>query len=198
MRLLYLIIILIIVFIIFFKLMYSKMTYIKSDIDNKYYLVRDLPDKQIACNMLASIKNDILILVNYLYNNKDDKYKDYKLNIERLKDRVYNVNISENTGNNSDTSYSINKGEELFLCLRSKKHFNEFHDRNLIFYVVLHEISHIASPFYEPEFKGHGPEFKRVFKFLTMVALDLGKYNKIDFDKKPEEYCGIYITDSIL
>lgn len=174
------------------------MTYVKSDIDLKYYLVRDLPDKQIACNMLATIKKNIMIIIDYLLLNQTEKFKDYKLNIDRLKDRIYQVNISENSGHTSDTSYSINKGEELVLCLRSKINYNNFHDTNLIFYVVLHEISHIASPFYEPEYNGHGPEFKRVFKFLTMTAIDLGLYNKIDFNKKAEEYCGIHITDSIL
>lgn len=198
MRLLYLIIILFVIFILFFKISYSKMTYIKSDIDNKFYLVRDLYDKQIACNMLASIKNNIIILINYLKTNKNDKYKDYKINIERLEERIYDVNISENPNKNKDTSYSINKGEELVLCLRSKNNPDTFHNNNLIFYVVLHEISHIASPFYEPEFKGHGPQFKRVFGFLTGVAIELNLYNKIDFNKKPEEYCGMYITDSII
>jgi len=198
MRLLYLIIILFVIFILFFKISYAKMTYLKSDIDNKFYLVRDLHDKQIACNMLASIKNNIIILINYLSLHKNDKYKDYKINIERLEDKIYNVNISENPNKNKDTSYSINKGEELVLCLRSKKNPDSFHDTNLIFYVVLHEISHIASPFYEPEFKGHGPQFKRIFAFLTGVAIELNLYNKIDFNNKPEEYCGMHITDSII
>lgn len=198
MRLLYLIIILFVIFILFFKISYAKMTYLKSDIDNKFYLVRDLHDKQIACNMLASIKNNIIILINYLKTHKNDKYKDYKINIERLEDKIYDVNISENPNKNKDTSYSINKGEELVLCLRSKNIPDTFHNNNLIFYVVLHEISHIASPFYEPEFKGHGPQFKRVFAFLTGVAIELNLYNKIDFNKNPEEYCGMYITDSII
>ena len=174
------------------------MTYVKSDIDNKFYIVRDLHDKQIACNMIASIKKNIIILINYISQHKNDKYKDYNTNIERLENRIYNVNISENPNKNKDTSYSINKGDELVLCLRSKSSLDTFHTNNLIFYVVLHEISHIASPFYEPSFNGHGPQFKRVFGFLTEVAIELNLYNKIDFNKKSEEYCGMYITDSII
>jgi hypothetical protein len=174
------------------------MTYVKSTIDNKYYLVRDLPDKLIACNMLAKIKENINKLILYLDENKDTKYKEYKIYIDRLKTRINNVNISENSGKGSDTSYSVNKGDELVLCLRSKINYNEFHNVNLIYYVVLHEISHIASPVYESEYNNHGPIFKKVFGFLTNIALELDLYHKIDFDKKPEEYCGIYINQSII
>jgi len=174
------------------------MTYIKSTIDNKYYLVRDLPDKLIACNMLAKIKENINKLILYLDENKDTKYKEYKIYIDRLKTRINNVNISENLGKGSDTSYSVNKGDELVICLRSKTNYNEFHNLNLIYYVVLHEISHIASPVYEPEYNNHGPVFKKVFGFLTNIALELDLYQKIDFNKKPEEYCGIYINQSII
>jgi len=198
MRLIFLIIIIFIVLILFFKINYSKMTYVKSTIDNKYYLVRDLPDKLIACNMLAKIKENINKLILYLDENKDTKYKEYKIYIDRLKTRINNVNISENSGKGSDTSYSVNKGDELVLCLRSKINYNEFHNVNLIYYVVLHEISHIASPVYESEYNNHGPIFKKVFGFLTNIALELDLYHKIDFDKKPEEYCGIYINQSII
>lgn len=198
MRLIILIIIIFIVLILFFKINYNKMTYIKSTIDNKYYLVRDLPDKLIACNMLAKIKENINKLILYLDENKDTKYKEYKIYIDRLKTRINNANISENSGKGSDTSYSVNKGDELVLCLRSKINYNEFHNVNLIYYVVLHEISHIASPVYEAEYNNHGPVFKKVFSFLTNIALELDLYQKIDFNKKSEEYCGIYINQSII
>jgi hypothetical protein len=171
------------------------MTYVKATLDGNYYLVRDLSDKLIAANMLAKIKQDIFNLVAYLDKNKE-KFKEYDLYIDRLKNRIKNVNISENTGRGSDTSYSINKGDELVLCLRSKISY-QFHDLNLIVYVMLHEISHIASPKYEEEYNNHGPLFKKIFNFMTTSAIDLGMYNKIDFDKQPMEYCGMHINKSI-
>ena len=174
------------------------MTYIKSDIDNKYYLVRDLSDKQQACNILASMKKNIIKLIDHLYERRDTDYTEYSLNIDRLKDRIYDINISENNGVGKDTSYSVNKGDELVLCLRSKINWNSFHDNNLIFYVVLHELSHIASPSYEPEYNNHGPIFKKIFAFLTNVSINIGIYQKIKFNEKAEEYCGMYITDSIV
>jgi hypothetical protein len=60
-------------------------------------------------------------------------------------------------------------------------------------YVALHEISHIACPEY-----GHGPLFKKIFGFITQVAIELNIYVHVDFNKSPEEYCGIYITESII
>ena len=174
------------------------MTFIRSDIDNEYYMVRDLPDKYQACNTIATMKQKVNILIDHLYEKKDTDYKDFRENIYRLKERVYDITISENNGRGSETSYSVNKGDELVLCLRSKSQWNKFHNNNLIFYVVLHELSHIASPTYEPEYKNHGPVFKRIFAFITNAAINIGLYEKINFNEKSEEYCGIYITDSII
>ena len=174
------------------------MTYVKSTIDNNFYRVRDLPDKQIAANMLAKIRINIINLVDYMNKNKDIKYKDYKENIERLKNKIELVNFSENNGKGKETSYSVNKGDELVLCLRSKVDYDKFHDMNIIYYVVLHEISHIASPVYEENHNNHGPIFKKIFSFITSVAVEQGYYKKVDFNKNPEEYCGIIINDSIV
>jgi len=198
MRLIFLIIIIFTIIFIIYKWNYSKMIYIKSTIDNNFYRVRDLPDKQIAANMLATIRTNIIKFVDYMDANKDTLYKDYKENIIRLKSKIELVIFSENNGKGKDTSYSVNKGDELVLCLRSKVNYDKFHDTNIIYYVVLHEISHIASPSYEENHNNHGPIFKKIFSFITSVAIEQGYYKKIDFNKNPEEYCGITINDSIV
>jgi predicted metal-dependent hydrolase len=61
-------------------------------------------------------------------------------------------------------------------------------------YVVLHEISHVACPIYD----NHGPLFKKIFGFLTKIAINLGLYTKINFNENHTEYCGLMITDSII
>ena len=107
-----------------------------------------------------------------------------------------NQNISnegENNNKDNTTSYSVNKGEELVLCLRSKKDVNKFHDMNTLMYVILHEISHIACPEYN-----HTPLFKKIFAFFTEVAIKLNIYQRVNYSSNPVEYCGIYITDSIV
>jgi hypothetical protein len=190
----------IIVFIILFAIMlvYHKMnkydfTYITSNIDGKYYLVRDLYDKQQASDMLALFKKNINDLIIHLNNKKDPKFEPY---IERLNEKLKNTIFSENLYDSKYTSYSINKGEELVFCLRSKK-TNEFHDINLVMYVVIHEISHIACPEYNAK-DPHTALFKELFKYLLLVCMELGIYKKIDFKNNPIEYCGMKITDSIV
>jgi len=190
----------IIVFIILFTitLIYHKINqydfaYIVSNIDGNYYMVRDNFDKQYAADMLAFFKKNIKTLIDHLNKKKEDKYDKY---ITRLNDKLKDTIFSESLNDSKYTSYSVNKGEELVFCLRSKK-TNKFHDSNLLMYVVIHEISHIACPEYNSE-DPHTPLFKELFKYLLLECIELGMYKKIDFKNQPTEYCGIMITESIL
>ena len=174
------------------------MTYVKSDIDGQYYLVRNVTDKQYACNILARIKENIIKLSDYLSHHKSDpnlsKYVEY---IDLLASKVRNIVIIESTQDSMYTSYSVNKGEQIVFCLRTKRSFgglNDLHELNLIMYVVLHEISHVACPIYD----NHGPLFKEIFAFITLYAIKMGIYKKIDFANSSVEYCGLMITDSII
>jgi hypothetical protein len=193
-----LIIILVIFTIIVFvqlKNNYNDVIYVKSDVDGEQYLVRNKPDKQVAANMLAKIKQNIYKITKYMNENKD-KYKDYSEYIDQLNKRIHGTVIMESSENNIYTSYSVNKGEEIIFCLRSKDIRNnkgQIHDINLVMYVVLHEISHVACPEY-----GHGELFKKIFAFITNIAIEQGLYTKIEFGKEPHEYCGMEITDSII
>ena len=204
-------IILIFVIIIIYQKKYlnNNIVYVRSELDDKYYLVRNLPDKQIAVNLLSKIKQNILVLVNYLNNNNnietkqkikklacDDSFrskvcKNYKEYISILHHKIQNTEISEGIGSDKYTSYSVNKGEKLVICLRSLK-TNELHDINLIMYVVIHELSHIACPEY-----GHTELFKEIFAYLLRNAIDINLYTRIDFYNNPEDYCGLMLTDSI-
>jgi predicted metal-dependent hydrolase len=175
-----------------FKANHNDMTYIKSEIDNHYYLVRNEPDKLQAANILATIKKNMFIIMNYLVNNID-KYKDNYDHIKQLQYKIKDVIIIESTENSVYTSYSVNKGEQIVFCVRSRKNKDEFHDLNLMMYVVLHEMSHVACPEY-----GHTPLFKKIFAFITNIAIELNLYTKIPFDTNPQEYCGMTITDSIV
>ena len=179
----------VIITVMFIKKSSGEVKYVESDLDGKKYLVRDLPDKQKAANMLAKIRMNLINLSNYLNDNKDDKYKEYSEYIERLHSKIENVDISESTPDSAYTSYSVNKGEQLVFCVRSKDIINNLHDLNLVMYVALHEISHIASPEY-----GHTELFKKIFAFFTDIAIQRNLYTKIDFKHDPTEYCGLIIT----
>lgn len=195
------ILLLIMIFVIviaYFKFQYRDMTYVISDIDKRPYLVRNNQDKQMAANTLAKLKQNFIHLSNYLFEHKLDKdMTDYQIYIDRLHDRVNSIVLVESTQDSIYTSYSINKGEQIVFCLRSRKLFNQLHDINLMMYVCLHEISHVASPYYEPEHGNHGPIFKKVFGFMLNQAEKIGIYTKINFREHPEEYCGLTIEDSI-
>lgn len=181
--------------IIYFKFTHPDMTYVKSDIDNHFYLVRNVNDKKEACNVLAKLRQNIIYLSDTLYadinNPKNVKYSQY---IKRLHDRARDIIILESTQDSIYTSYSINKGEQIVFCLRMRTLPNSLYDVNLMMYVVLHEISHVACPIYD----NHGPLFREIFNFMTLNAIDLGIYEKIDFKNSPVNYCGLMITDSIV
>lgn len=188
-----LILIIIIIIVIMIILGLEAQSYnskiITSDIDNAEYLVNDMVDSKNAANTLAILKHHMILLTEYLNKYKDSKYKKYKLYINRLNERIDDIRISENR-DVSTTSYTVNKGEEIVYCLRSKSN-NEIHDINLLMYVVLHEMAHVASPIY-----GHDKTFDDLVRFLINVSIELNIYNEIDFNKNPIEYCGLIISDS--
>lgn len=175
----------------------TDMTYVKSDIDGDTYLVRNLSDKKKAANLLASLKSDLMHVIDYL----NEKYKSDKNNkeyITQLTRNIKNVFIRESDPDTKYTSYTINKGETIVFCIRPKTlskytTTGDIHDKNLIMYVALHEISHVACPEY-----GHTKLFKEIFKLITEAAIERGVYKKIDFNRSPVEYCGMQITDSIV
>lgn len=195
-NLLIIIIVLIIAIIfIFRKFANIGMTYVKSDIDGEYYLVRDEIDKNQAANILAKIRQNVNKLIDYLYININDEHNhEYKDYIIRLHEKGRNIIIVESEKDSIYTSYSVGKGEQIVFCLRSRRGHNGLHDLNLMMYVVLHEISHVACPIYD----NHGPLFKKIFSFIAMTAVDIGIYRKINFAHDPMEYCGLTISDSII
>lgn len=168
----------------------SGSVYVRSSIDEQFYLVRDLPDKQNVANILAQIKINVNKLIDHMLANPDPKYISY---INILKRKFNNVLITENINDALYTSYSLNKGDQLVFCLRSRKNVDEMHDINLLMYVVLHEISHIACPEYQ-----HTDLFKEIFRYITKNAIDINVYKPIDFKNYNKEYCGMMITDSIV
>lgn len=170
----------------------TEVSYVESNSDNHTYLVRNLPDKQEASNMLAMIRHNINTLKNYLVNNKN-KYPTYKKYIEQLEQRCNdNIVISESSPDSKYTSYSVNKGEEIVFCLRSKKD-GQLHDMNIVMFVAIHEMSHIACP----EF-GHTPLFRDIFVFLLNVAMQLGIYHYDNYYVNQIEYCGMQINETPL
>ncbi|ARF09276.1 hypothetical protein Catovirus_2_225 [Catovirus CTV1] len=181
-----------IVVFMFFKHQKYDVVYVKSDIDGESYLVRDLPDKQSTANMLAKIRKNMFTLNDYLVQNKSS-FPAYTQCIDLLNSKIKNSVIMENGEDNVYTSYSVNKGEQIVFCLRSKTTKDKIHDLNLMMYVVLHEMAHVGC-----QSIGHTDEFKMIFAFYTEQAIKIGLYKKIDFHNNNKEYCGMTITESII
>lgn len=164
----------------------SEVEYFQSDLDKRKYLVRSLPDKNIAANMLAEINRDLMALIKLLR----DKYPDNP-DLKRLYDN-YNPNaISEGSADSGYTSYSVNKGEKLVICIRNTD--NSFVEKNVVMYPALHEITHIMTSEI-----GHTKMFWDNFRFILKEAIEMGIYTKIDFQEKPTPYCGITIKSSVI
>lgn len=188
-----LLIITIIIIIIYFlgKASKTEAFYVVSSLNNKEYLVQNLEGKEEASYILSIIHNRIFIMRDYLKNNADT-YKDFKPYIEQFVNRISNVSLYENPPDGSYTSYTVNKGDEIALCLRSKN-TKELHDLNLIMYVVLHELSHVACPELD-----HTELFKKIFTFFLEIAIKLNIYKKVDYSIDPHEYCGMTINENLL
>jgi Ca2+/Na+ antiporter len=187
-----LLILILVIMVIFYKYGKNDVIYVKSDIDNISYLVRNVADKQKAANILATIRQNMFKLNDYLYANKE-KYKDYIEYITNLNTKIKDSIIIESGENSVYTSYSINKGEQIIFCLRSRQDNITFHEINLLMYVVLHEMAHVGCTEY-----GHTNMFKKIFAFFAERAVELGLYTKIPFNSVPVEYCGLMITESII
>lgn len=150
------------------------------------YLVRNLPDKNEAANKLGSISDSLQNLVNGL-NENDDKKGEY---IKQLKESFNPEYITENIPGSVYVAYSVNKGEELSLCIREKD-TEKFIDDNTIIFVAIHELSHIMTPE-----TGHTPLFWDNMKYLLEQASSQGIYMPVDYSQSPVEYCGMDINST--
>lgn len=180
-----------------------EVIYVKSTIDQKEYLVRNLPDKQEASNLLAKIRGKLVKLVDHIkeadektlksYITDDDDFNEIKENFDRLAKRFQPDNISESTPNDKYTSYSVNKGQKIVFCLRARKNQEKLVDQNIITFVALHELAHIMT-----KSVGHTEEFWNNFRILLRVAIQNGLYKDHDYNNNPVDYCGTKITDTPL
>ena len=184
------------VIIIFVYILYlikkDRLTLVEAN-NNVQFMVYDDINKVKSANLLAMLVDKMYVLRNILISNKNN-YKNYKSNIELL-EKNFNkerTSVYENGPNTNLTSYSVNKGEELAFCLKSKK-TGKFHEINLLMYVAIHEMAHMACPEI-----GHGELFKDIFRFLTLEAIDLKLYKKTDYQNNPVEYCGMLLSSSIV
>ena len=162
---------------------------VKSSVDGNTYLVRDMPDKQEAADLLARVRQHMQKLYNYLIATYPEK-----LQVKQLRQnfKPEPSRISESTPDAEHTSYSVNKGESVHLCLRQRQGNNEsLVKENVMTFVALHEMAHMITTTI-----GHGPDFWNNFGWLLKISEEQGIYTYEDFSAHPVSYCGVKITDS--
>lgn len=124
-------------------------------------------------NSAINLPNDVYNIVEKLIENYDpDKFYE---NDPRL---------------SKDTSYTINKGDAMYVCLRERKTPDKLESPSDLLFVMLHEASHIAN------YTGwhHDYRFWEVFKFVLKEAAKSGIYTPIDYKLTPIDYCGLYVN----
>jgi hypothetical protein len=159
---------------------YQEIDYVS--IGDSNFLVRDLPDKQQAAELLKEIDIRIVKLIEYMCVNRHD------LGIY-LKKRYKSNSISEGTLDHKYTTYTVNKGEQIVFCLRDRGS-EKLHKLNMMMFVALHELAHIAS-----KSEGHTDEFRENFRELLIIAKKTGIYTNERFSTNPQTYCGTIINN---
>ena len=162
---------------------------VKSNVDGRAYKVRDMPDKQTAADLLASVRmkmEKLYLIVKEKFPNKA-QVRQWITNFQPSPERFL-----EATPDAEHTSYSVNKGEKIHLCLRQRQGQNEtLIEENVMVFVALHEMAHVVTPSL-----GHDPEFWNNFGWLLKQAEANGIYHYQDFKSQPVAYCGMHITDA--
>ena len=183
----------VIIFIYFFLFINrNNLIYVESNTGTKFMVQKDNLKKE-KVNLLGKIVENLFILKNHMvkninnFNSFEPYIKQLKNNLSESRTVIYETDPESNL-----TSYSVNKGEELSFCLKSKKS-NQLHDINLLMYVAIHEMAHIACPEI-----GHGELFKKIFRKLAEEAINIGIYKKVNFSEVPTEYCGMILSSSII
>ena len=157
------------------------------DSSDTFHLVRDLPDKKEAANMISEIKRRLKLLIQYCIQNFPENSS-----VGTLKQRFNDNNVQETDLSDSGTSYSIDKGREINLCLRDKK-TTRLHQINILMFVSIHELSHLMSTSY-----GHNNEFGDNFVFLLKQAVKIGIYQNEDYSKNNQTFCGMKVDSNPL
>ena len=169
------------VFLIIGKVKQSKEVDVKvSQIDGRKYIVRKLEDSQQAADKLADINKKILELNESLKEEEREGVGDLK--------SKYNPDALSETGEDAEyTSYSVNKGEKISICIRSKD--NSFADMNTTMFVVIHELAHIMT-----HEIGHTKLFWDNMKFLLEKGEKIGVYRPVNYKETSVMYCGMEIN----
>ena len=159
-------------------------TMVKSTIDDRMYKVINRDGKQEAADTLARLRGKMQTFLNYL-NKTYKEVPERKEFLEKLK-MVDLDAFQESPEDSHHEAFSLNKGEEINLCVRDTLSSQKIQkDMNTLVYVALHEIAHVITVSV-----GHTAEFWKNHETLVNDAIDAKIYTYVDYSKFPVVYCG--------
>ena len=92
-----------------------------------------------------------------------------------------------------ETAYTVQHGREMVYCLRDKRPPHNILPDSLLFFVALHEMTHIFTPGF-----AHPPCFWEHFKWVLFECSAAGIYAAPDYREFPADYCGLHVDHSPL
>jgi len=179
---------LILVLLVIVIWVYKENQFDRFTIEDKIFQIEKYsPSKHDSLTTLVKVRKSLDRLVSHLKTKYPENYY-----VNRLEKRFDQTVLRENNPdqNSDDTSYTINKGDTLVLCLRTKD--GNLVDLNTLTYVAIHELAHIFSSSYH-----HNNEFWRNMRFLIDEAINIGVYVQTDYEKNPVRYCGLTISSDV-
>lgn len=110
--------------------------------------------------------------------------------VKLLSRRYKNTKIYESS---EPETYTLNKGEEMKVCLQNYKKGSTtpVSDKNVLMFVILHELAHIMSIS-----NHHTDEFWNNFEFLLKEAAKQEVYQPVDYQYNPVWYCAMEIYEN--
>jgi hypothetical protein len=153
-----------------------------------------------AADVMAEINARIIGVMRYLRNRYVHgpdglAHPARRAAAERLLARYNPEHLAENSPRDpsGDTSYTLDKGALVALCLRERDprasgdpRVHDFHDLDTLTFVALHEMAHIAIDDVD-----HPKRFWQAFRFILESAEAAGVFTSTDYARHPRTYCGI-------
>ena len=152
-------------------------------------------DPQSRAMMLAIIHNYELLLEHLMVKSKNgDPFA--RLYHDKLYNKFNIRQLFENNtkvGGNGNTSYTVNKGDKMVMCLRDVGKDNQIHSINTLMFVFLHELGHVVD-----SGKNHGASFWGTFRRVLDYSVEANIYVPVDYSVNPIKYCNMDIKSNPL
>lgn len=169
----------------------SDLVMVRSSVDHEQYAVLNLTDKEKAADMLAQLKVKLESFIALLQEKAEKKQNKHAMELMFLARRRFKAILAENQPGHKFTSYTVNKGEKVFMCIRERDESDRLIDENTLFYVALHELAHVIT-----HSVGHQSDFWSNFRFLLHNAIKYKYLVYKPYHKVPQKYCGTLIKNT--